>query len=148
MTEYIKVNEHSLVGRVDWPQYYLKIARAVSERAECLRRKVGCVIVTANNQTIISTGYNGAPPKVKSCLDGGCPRALSNAEPGKGYANSGCIAIHAEANAIIRAGKERCEGSSLFVNSEPCELCVPLISAAGIAKVYYPIEKEFNECEC
>jgi dCMP deaminase len=110
--------------------YYLGIAEAVGARAECVRRKVGAVIV--KDHTIVATGYNGAPPGWPSCLSGACPRAKSRATPGTGYAASGCAAIHAEVNAIIRAGRDRCIGATLYVTSDPCDLCTPLIAAAGI----------------
>jgi dCMP deaminase len=117
-------------------EYYLGIAEAVSKRAECSRRLVGAIVV--RDHTIVSTGYNGAPAGERSCLDGACPRATSNAEPGTGYAASGCVAIHAEANAIIRAGRDRCLGATIYVNQPPCDLCSALIKAAGIARVVYP----------
>jgi dCMP deaminase len=116
-------------------EYYLGVAKAVSARGECSRRLVGAVIV--QNNTIVSTGYNGAPAGEPSCLDGACPRASSDAVPGTGYASSGCPVIHAEANAIIRAGRERCVGATIYVTAEPCDLCAPLIRAAGIAEVIH-----------
>lgn len=121
--------------RPDWDTYYLQIAQAVASRGECVRRKVGAVVV--KNHTIISTGYNGAPAGEKSCLDGACPRAFSNAEPGKGYAASGCTVIHAEANALLRAGRDRAFGATIYVTDMPCELCEPLIQAAGISRVVW-----------
>lgn len=117
-------------------EYYLGIATAVAARAECTRRQVGAVIV--NEMAIVATGFNGAPPGEPSCLDGACPRAHSDVSPGSGYAASGCVAIHAEANAIIRAGRERCLGATLYVTHEPCDLCAPLVRAAGIARVVTP----------
>ena len=116
---------------VDW--YYMNIAEAVSERAECTRRKVGAVIV--KDSSIVATGYNGAPPGEPSCLDGACPRATSASTPGTGYAASGCVAIHAETNACLRAGRERTLGATLYVTHPPCDLCTPLIAAAGIKEV-------------
>lgn len=122
--------------RPDWDTYYLGIAHAVSARAECSRRKVGAVIV--RDHSIVATGYNGAPAGHRSCLDGSCPRATSNSKPGSGYAASGCVAIHAEANAIIRAGRERTLGATIYITDEPCELCRPLIAAADIARIVHP----------
>lgn len=121
------------LARPSFDEYYLGVAAAVSSRGECVRRKVGAVIVSG--ETIVATGYNGAPAGQRSCLDGACPRAESNATPGTGYAESGCSVIHAEANAIIRAGRERCEGATIYVTDAPCDLCRPLIVAAGIARV-------------
>lgn len=121
--------------RPNWDEYYLGIARAVSRRGECLRRRVGAVIV--RDYSIVSTGYNGAPAGEVSCLQGGCPRAVSDATPGTDYAAYGCVAIHAEANAIIRAGRDRCLGATIYVTSKPCDMCEPLIKAAGIERVIY-----------
>ena len=121
--------------RPTWTEYYLGIAEAVAKRGECTRRQVGAVIV--NHHTIIATGYNGSPPGKKSCLDGMCPRAWSDATPGTGYAATGCTAIHAEANAIIRAGRARCVGATMYVTSEPCDLCSSLLDAAGIARTIW-----------
>lgn len=122
--------------RPTFDEYYMLIAHAVATRGECSRRRVGAVIV--GDHAIISTGYNGAPPGARSCLDGGCPRARSNAIPGMDYAQSGCNVIHAETNAIIRAGREKTVGATMYITEEPCVLCVPLIRSAGITNVVHP----------
>ena len=44
--------------RISKENYYLDIAQTVLERATCLRRVYGAIIV--KNDEIISTGYNGA----------------------------------------------------------------------------------------
>ena len=58
--------------RLDWQQYFLKLAKYVATRSNCCRRKVGAVIVKDNH--IIATGYNGTPAGTTNCLDGGYPR--------------------------------------------------------------------------
>ena len=122
-------------------EYYLGIAQAVSARAECTRRQIGAVIV--KDGSIIGTGYNGAPPGEPSCLDSACPRASGkDVVAGVGYAASGCVVIHAEANAIMRAGRERCLGATLYVTDTCCEMCAPLVRAAGIIRVVTP--KDFH----
>jgi len=45
--------------RPDWDNYFIEIAKVVSSRSTCLRRKYGSVIV--KDRVIISTGYNGSP---------------------------------------------------------------------------------------
>lgn len=48
--------------------------------------------------------------------------------------------VHAEQAAIIEAarkGQKITEGSSIFVTTYPCHLCIKHIIAAGISKVYY-----------
>ena len=53
--------------RIDKINYYLDIAQTVAERATCMRRRFGSVIV--KNDAIISTGYNGAPRGRANCTD-------------------------------------------------------------------------------
>ncbi len=123
------------MSRPGWESYYLGIAQAVAARAECVRRQVGAVIVQGH--TIVATGFNGAPPGKHSCLDGNCPRAASTAVPGQDYAQSGCVVIHAEANALLRADWDRMQGATLYCTDQPCQLCFPLIEAAGISTIVY-----------
>ena len=47
------------MNRISKENYYLNIAQTVLERATCLRRVYGAIIV--KNDEIISTGYNGSP---------------------------------------------------------------------------------------
>lgn len=120
-------------------EYYLGMADAAAKRAECTRRQVGAVIV--KDRAIISTGYNGAAPGKPSCLDGACPRANSDAAPGTGYASSGCVAIHAEMNALLRASWDQLQGATLYCTDEPCDQCDPHIEAAGITTAIYRVDE-------
>lgn len=123
--------------RPDWDWYFLNIALAVAYRADCSRRQVGAVLVKDNR--IKSTGYNGAPSGGPSCLKGECPRGQSDVEPGSSYDTGAgaCIAVHAEANALLYASREDCEGATLYVTAEPCDGCARLIVGSGIARVVY-----------
>ena len=61
------------MGRISKENYYLDIAETVLERATCLRRVYGAIIV--KNDEIISTGYNGpgrcwATPPAAPCAAG------------------------------------------------------------------------------
>lgn len=124
-------------SRPTWDSYFLNIAGAVAWRADCSRRKVGAVVV--RDHRIISTGYNGSPPGGPSCLAGKCPRAKSLVEPGSSYDTGpgACIAVHAEANALLYAGRDGCLGSTLYLTCPPCDGCQRLIDACGIARVVY-----------
>ena len=55
--------------RISKTNYYLDIAETVSERCTCLRRRYGAIIV--KNDSIVSTGYNGAPRGRENCSDMG-----------------------------------------------------------------------------
>lgn len=123
------------VSRPDWDDYFLNIAKAVAERGDCSRRATGAVIV--NNHRIVSTGYNGTPPGGPSCLAGDCPRAkltsILHGDPD--YSN--CIALHAEQNAIAHANWSETNGATIYLTSDPCDMCSKLIKAAGIVKVVH-----------
>lgn len=112
-------------------------AEWASSRGECTRRKVGAIVLDTDGRTV-GTGYNGAPAGRRSCLDGACPRASSGVEPGSSYDTGpgSCIAIHAEANALIDAGR-LARGGELFISTEPCDGCLRLAQGAGIAWVHY-----------
>lgn len=147
------------MDRPDWDTYLLILARAVALRADCSRRKVGCVIVDEDHR-VLATGYNGSPPGGPSCLAGECPRGLhyrmshftdgdrwscgcgadwpcpqasvsgSSYDTGAGS----CVAVHAEANALLFA-RASVKGATLYCTDEPCGGCARLIAGAGIARV-------------
>lgn len=133
------------MSRPSWNEYYLSIASTVATRADCTRAKHGAVVVGEDHRPI-SFGYNGAPSGHSGCLEGSCPRGLLNetqlAHLAGGYDDPEsigyCISVHAEANAIILAGRNACVGSTIYVTGEPCHGCTKLISAAGITRIVYP----------
>ena len=122
--------------RISKENYYLDIAETVLERATCLRRVYGAIIV--KNDEIISTGYNGAPRGRKNCVDMGfCTREAMQVPRGQRYEL--CRSVHAEANAITKVAKSanNCDGSTLYITAAPCIECSKLIIQAGIRRVVY-----------
>jgi dCMP deaminase len=123
--------------RPDWTQYFLGIAAAVSTRGECRRSLVGAVIV--RDYRIVSTGYNGVAAGQPSCLDGACPRGLSDLPSGARY-DTGitCIAIHAEQNAVMDAQRRDLDvrGATIYVSKEPCEGCLDLVDRCGLTAIW------------
>ena len=129
------------IGKAD---YYLSIAAEVARRSTCLRRQYGAVIV--KNDEIVATGYNGAPRGDDNCCDvGECWREKNNVPHGEQYEK--CVAVHAEANAIISASRNEMLDSSLYLagfegfdrpidDPRPCLICTRMIKNAGIAKVF------------
>lgn len=124
---------------------FLDIAREISKRSTCLRRRYGAVIVSKDGR-IVSTGYNGAPRTRKNCCDlGVCSRVKLNIKPGSNYEL--CRAVHAEANAILNGNAADIIGSTLYlagIDSEtnkptkyiyPCSMCQRLILNAQIEKI-------------
>lgn len=117
-------------------EWAVGMAEAASTRGECTRRKVGAIVLDKDHR-LVGAGYNGAPAGKASCLTGACPRATSGVEPGSSYDTGAgaCIAIHAEANALLDAGRKS-RGGELYVSSEICDGCMRLAKGARIAWVH------------
>ena len=119
-----------------WNEYFLDMARTCAERSNCLRAQVGAVIV-GEDKKIKATGYNGTPSKVESCAErGSCYRIDNNIQSGTRYET--CRSIHAEQNAIIQAGQDRCQNATMYIwgHQMICILCKRFIVQAGIKDVY------------
>lgn len=56
--------------RPNWDQYFMQLASLAAQRSNCMKRRVGCVIV--RERRVISTGYNGTPRHLPNCNEGGC----------------------------------------------------------------------------
>ncbi len=131
-------------NRTNKQNYYLDIADSVLNRATCLRRKYGAIIV--RNDEIISTGYNGAPRGRRNCSDMGiCTRESLHIPSGERYEL--CRSVHAEANAIISASRRDMIGATLYLvgrnaqtnellpDAMSCLMCKRLVINAGIDRV-------------
>ena len=119
-----------------WNEYFLEIAKTCATRSNCFRAKVGAVIV-GEDKKIKATGYNGTPSKVVSCYElGKCFRIENNIPSGTRYET--CRSIHAEQNAIIQAGQDRCKDATMYIYGHNfiCILCKRFIVQAGIKDVY------------
>jgi dCMP deaminase len=121
--------------RPSWETYFMDIAHLVAKRSTCRRRAVGALLV--KDKRILSTGYNGAPSRLKHCLDIGCLREELNIASGERHEL--CRGIHAEQNAIIQAALHgvSIKDATLFCTNQPCSICAKMIINAGITKVCY-----------
>ena len=132
------------MDRVSKENYYLDIAEIVSERSTCLRRRFGSIIV--KNDSIVATGYNGAPRGRKNCSDlASCKREEMNIPRGERYEL--CRSVHAEANAIIAAPRDQMLGATVYLvcidtvsgnleaGTNSCMMCKRQIINAGIETV-------------
>jgi dCMP deaminase len=122
-------------ARPDWDTYFMNIAQVVASRANCVKRKIGSVIVS--DRRIISTGYNGTPRGVTNCNEGGCPRCRGAAESGTRLDE--CLCSHAEENSITQAAYHgvRVRDGALYTTFSPCLMCTKMIINAGIREVVY-----------
>ena len=132
------------MDRISKANYYLDIAQTVLERATCLRRVYGAIIV--KNDEIISTGYNGAPRGRANCVDlGYCSREAMQVPRGERYEL--CRSVHAEANAIISASRRDMVGGTLYLvgrdartgellsDATSCAMCRRQVINAGLRYV-------------
>ena len=132
------------VHRRDKTNYYLDLAETVAQRCTCLRRHYGAVIV--KNDEVISTGYVGAPRGRKNCTDlGTCVRQELHIPRGERYEL--CRSVHAEANAIISAPRDKMIDATLYLVGKEadtgayiqiavcCSMCKRMVINAGIRQV-------------
>lgn len=109
-----------------WTEYYMDMARLVATRSKDPSTQVGAVIVDSSGR-IVSTGYNGFPPKVQDTEERWKrPQKYSRV-------------VHAEMNAIGHAARRGTSllGSTLYCTHFPCNKagCARLIITAGISCV-------------
>lgn len=123
------------MNRPAWDDYFMKIANDVSERAICVKRKVGALIVKDNR--ILTTGYNGAPKGFKHCTEETCLRKQMHVPSGQRHEL--CRGLHAEQNAIIQAAVHgvSVEGGIMYCTYQSCVICVKMMINAGIKKLVY-----------
>lgn len=118
MTEYF---------RPSWDDYFMAIAKIIATRSTCNRLRAGAVLIKNNH--IISTGYNGSPPRQPHC-DGEAGHLLEDGH---------CVrTIHGEHNAILQVAKipgSSAEGATMYATYSPCIHCAKYIIAVGIKRV-------------
>lgn len=119
------------------------VANVVAQRSRCTRAQVGAVIVDARER-IVATGYNNPPAGMRTEGDctNWCPRAKGK-RLCPGYTD--CFSVHAEANAVAYADRDRMEGGTLYVNRSVCPQCAKLIANCGLRRIVLaPIEMDHH----
>lgn len=130
-------------ARPDWDEYFIRIAQVASSRSNCIKRRVGAVVV--RDRRIISTGYNGTPRGTRNCNEGGCPRCNSLADSGTRLEE--CLCSHAEENAITQAAYHgtSVKGATIYTTFAPCLMCTKMIINSGIQEVVYNVDYPLND---
>lgn len=124
--------------RPTWDNYFMNIAHVVKTRSNCIKRKVGCIIIDDKEKIILSTGYNGSPRNMLNCMEGGCIRC-NNKDIKSGEKLDICICMHAEENAIIYL-KDKTKDMKIYITTKPCLTCLIKIVQIGIKNVIYDEE--------
>lgn len=126
--------------RPDWDTYFMRLATLAASRSNCMKRRVGCVIV--RDFRVIATGYNGTPRHLTNCFNGGCPRC----NQGDSRNLHTCLCLHAEENALLEAGRDRVgSNATLYCDTCPCLTCSVKIVQTGITEVVYSQSYSMDE---
>ncbi|KAI6136354.1 cytidine deaminase-like protein [Pisolithus sp. B1] len=150
---FVKVNYQELRSHLDfvnvlsterlrprWDSYFMTLADLASQRSNCMKRRVGAILVRDNR--IVATGYNGTPRGVENCNEGGCAHCN-----GVSIANgTDCLCLHAEENALLEAGRDRVGSNAiLYCNTCPCLKCTIKIIQSGVKEVVYHLSYKVDE---
>ena len=118
--------------KLQYDQTYMNMAIVLSGLSHANRSKVGCLIVSEDNQ-IISQGFNGMPKG----MDNGCEYVIK--ENGETKLVTKKEVLHAETNAIAKCAKwcTSTENATLYVTLSPCFDCAKMIIQTEISRVVY-----------
>ena len=117
----------------------MALAAVTATRATCVRRAVGCVLLSARGH-VLSTGYNGRAAGLPHCHDRNAHGVLVH--PCEAHAaRSGerldlCEAIHAEQNALLQCADVHAI-DTCFVTTSPCLTCVKLLLNTGCRRIVF-----------
>ncbi len=119
------------MDRPDIDVYMIGLAMMAASRASCSRRGVGCILANSINH-VVATGYNGTPRGLAHCSEDMCPGR--NAPSGQML--DGCMAIHAEQNALLQCGDTR-DLSTCYSTTQPCLTCTKLLLNTSCHRIVY-----------
>lgn len=125
--------------QTSWTEYFMDLAKAVSTRSTCLRRKVGAVAVNPRHM-VIGTGYNGAPSSMAHCTPETCIRVKNHIPSGEKLEM--CKAVHAEQNLVVRLG-DKLENATIYITTRPCTTCTKLLIQAGVKEIVW--DKDYDD---
>lgn len=120
--------------RIEYDVVYMKMACQLRPLSFAIRSKVGCIIVSDDDQ-IIAQGYNGMPKGYHNA----CEDEVIDETTGEKKLVTKPEVLHAESNAIAKCAKWEAssEGGTAYVTLSPCLQCAKLLVQAGIKRVVY-----------
>ncbi len=120
-------------GHLSWDEYFMGIAVLTAMRSKDPNTQVGACIVAEDNR-VLSVGYNGAPNGFADSLVPWDVRKAKNLADTK-YPYS----CHSELNAILnfRGNPHDLQGARIYVHYFPCVDCTKAIIQSGIKEVIY-----------
>lgn len=112
---------NTLMSRPDWTNYFLGLAKVVSQRSHDIHTQHGCVITDRYNR-ILGVGYNGFPRGLDDEI-------LPTSRPEK-YS----WMIHAERNALSNC-IVRPENGIAYITGQSCNDCIMALWQEGVSTV-------------
>jgi dCMP deaminase len=138
-------------------QWAMNLVVATAERATCIRRQVGCVLLNKRG-FVLATGYNGVASGMPHCnemlneivsssfdpvtfdLEAVYkpihPHACTGALSPSGTNLDGCEAIHAEQNALLQCSNVH-DIHECFVSCSPCITCTKLLLNTSCQNIFF-----------
>lgn len=124
-------------------EYFMAMARIVASRTTCLRRSVGCVLVSERGH-VLATGYNGVASGLPHCnargydllSEASYPHACVGALAASGHDLDACEAIHAEQNALLQC-RDVWQIDACYVTTFPCVSCAKLLLGTACRRIIY-----------
>ena len=121
-------------SRPSWDEIWMQMAHSIALRSYDPKYKVGAIVVSADNTSVLALGYNGNFAGGPNCRD--------SLEQGK----SGLI--HAEVNALLKMDYHNHKRKVMYVTHSPCIMCAKAIINAGIDEVVYARKYDYeNSCD-
>jgi dCMP deaminase len=135
--------------RPDRHSWAMAMAVVTAQRATCIRRKVGAVLVNGRGH-VLATGYNGVASGQPHCNHHdmfhpiGFPHACSGAHSPSGANLDGCQSIHAEQNALLQC-KDVYSIDTAYVTASPCMTCTKLLLNTSCQTIMFLEEYPHSE---
>ena len=123
--------------RPPWETYFMQMAYLASNRSNCMKRRVGAILV--NDNRVIATGYNGTARSILNCSQDGCARCNSNTKRSRSR-RMPVFACRGECN--IGGGGE---SQGMILHITPCLSCARKIVQVGVARMVYDLEYNSSE---
>jgi dCMP deaminase len=108
--------------RPSWTNYFLGLAKVVSQRSHDIHTQHGCVITDQNNR-VLGVGYNGYP---RGLIDDELPKTRPDKYPWM---------VHSERNALSNC-VVRPDNGIAYVTGQCCNDCIIALWQEGIKTVY------------
>lgn len=135
-----------MASRPTRDQWAMELALVTKNRTTCLRRQVGCVLLS-NRGHVLSTGYNGVAAGLPHCNELASdhmlchpeeryPFSCSAAQAVSGTELDGCQAIHAEQNALLQC-RDVWQIHTCYVTTSPCITCTKLLLNTSCERIVF-----------